>query len=1503
MRPGDCGRARRALGLVAILLTMAAQAAAGTTWDGGGANDNWSTGANWNPDGVPPNTGLATIHFAGSTRLTPNADIPWSIKGLDFDNGAGAFTLSGVPLTVGSGGISNHDADVQAINNNITLAAAQSLNAITGSLTLTGVINNGGFTPTVSGGNAVTLLGAVIGSGGLSKTEAGTLTLAGAVANQYSGLTSVSGGSLVLAKSAGTAAIAGTLTVGDGAGLATVRLGASDQIADTAAVLVSSQGRLDLNGCNETINTLEMIAGSVTTGAGTLTVNTDAWTYASSTTSTISGNLSLPSGTHTFDVSDGAAGADLDISAVIGGGGDLTKDGAGTMRFSGASANTYAGDTTVHRGTLVLAKSAGTAAILGDLKVGDETHAATVRLEASDQLADEAYVDVFEGSLLDLNGFDETSIGLLAMRGGSVTTGAGTLTAAGNLATVPSATTSTISGNLYLPSGSHALCISDGAADIDLDISAAITGPGLLYAEDGGTVRLSGESANTYSGSTKVSYGTLVLAKSAGTAAIPGTLDIGDGNRPSAVRLDASDQIADTAWVLVRTSALLDLNGFNETVGTLFMTGGSVTTGAGTLTVTGSVQKEAIPTTSTISGNLRVDAFDIFDGAADVDLDVSAVISGGGFTKEWEGTLKLSGPAANTYTGPTYIDWGTLVLAKSEGAAAIPGTLYIGDGTHAATVRLGASDQIADTAYGVIVKTGALLDLNGLNETIQRLAMTAGSVTTGGGTLTVNDKVETGSSPTMSTIRGNLSLPSGTHAFYISDGAADVDLDIPAAIRGDGSLTKEYTGTLRLSGASANTYIGDTYVHEGTLALAKSAGTAAIPGYLHIGDGTCAATVRLDASDQITDVAVVTVLDGSLLDLNGRDEAFRGLEMTAASVTTGAGTLTLGATLDAAPSATTSTISGNLNLPLWTQIYVSVSDGAADVDLDIPAAIRGDGGLTKDSAGTMRLSGSAANTYTGDTYADEGMLVLAKSAGTAAIPGILYIGDGTYAATVRLDASDQIADTALVRLYPSALLDLNGFNETLDALYVTGGSVTTGAGTLTVNGKVQTGSSPTTSTISGNLSLPSGTHTFSISDGEADIDLDIPAVISGGGGLLKTRSGTLALSGSSSNSYTGTTTVGAGTLLVAAEGALGASAVQLGDTTGLSDAALLVAGQYTVDRPVTVQDDGSGSTVRTLGGTNSAGTALFSGDITLKANLTLAAEPGGEVRLTGALLNSGGKTVTKVGGGTAVLAGAQTHGPGARLVAEAGTVRLDTDAGSAGANLSISATGAALDFGSGQHLAALNLAAGTAQLAPGGGKVLVTRTLAVGPGSAVLDVTNNALTVDYPDTGPSLLADVAGWIRSGYRDGPGGYWDGPGITSSVAAADAGLLTAVGVLDNSDPDVGGKTTFAGEAVDATSVLVKYTYWGDANLDGKVDANDYDIIDRNFLFTPTPENTGWWTGDFTYDGAIDANDYDRMDRAFLFQGAPLTGGGAVPTPEPATLALLAVGALALVRRRRA
>jgi hypothetical protein len=198
---------------------------------------------------------------------------------------------------------------------------------------------------------------------------------------------------------------------------------------------------------------------------------------------------------------------------------------------------------------------------------------------------------------------------------------------------------------------------------------------------------------------------------------------------------------------------------------------------------------------------------------------------------------------------------------------------------------------------------------------------------------------------------------------------------------------------------------------------------------------------------------------------------------------------------------------------------------------------------------------------------------------------------------------------------------------------------------------------------------------------------------------------------------------------------------------------------------------------------------------------------------------------------------------------------------------------------------------GAFNLARDGGGVLVVGGMTIDEDDGqvpqgCLDVGDIDLIVDYPDGTVCPIAEVAAWVRAGLN-APSGYWDGDGITSSAAAAQADRLTAVGVLDNADPEVGGKTEFAGQAVDDTSVLVKYTWWGDANLDGVVDANDYDVIDRNFLFNRNP-SAPWFTGDFNYDGVIDANDYDKIDRAFLFQSGPLAPAAAAPLGQatPAT-----------------
>jgi autotransporter-associated beta strand protein len=318
--------------------------------------------------------------------------------------------------------------------------------------------------------------------------------------------------------------------------------------------------------------------------------------------------------------------------------------------------------------------------------------------------------------------------------------------------------------------------------------------------------------------------------------------------------------------------------------------------------------------------------------------------------------------------------------------------------------------------------------------------------------------------------------------------------------------------------------------------------------------------------------------------------------------------------------------------------------------------------------------------------------------------------------------------------------------------------------------------------------------------------------------------------------------------------------------------------------------DATGSYTVNVTGARSAAVANFNlGNVTLDGgtlaigNFRVAAGTTATVSsvVTGFGVGNGAGSVAKTGPGTLTLSGANTH-TGGTFVYEGTLVAGNADALAGGA-LSVS-TGAAARFQAGLPKAAT-----------------VSTVSLDGTGS--LDITDNAMVIK----GMTTLR-VRALVNAGYT---AGAWTGPGITSSTAAA--GTSTGIGYADNS---VLGLTSFKGVDVGPTDVLVKYTYYGDADLDGDVDGNDVGRWATNFTGSGGSTAKTWLEGDWDYDGDVDGNDVGRWAVNFTGSGggtlsipnaqpeavAMLQAMGFTVVPEPASLGLLGAVAVGTLARRR-
>jgi hypothetical protein len=189
--------------------------------------------------------------------------------------------------------------------------------------------------------------------------------------------------------------------------------------------------------------------------------------------------------------------------------------------------------------------------------------------------------------------------------------------------------------------------------------------------------------------------------------------------------------------------------------------------------------------------------------------------------------------------------------------------------------------------------------------------------------------------------------------------------------------------------------------------------------------------------------------------------------------------------------------------------------------------------------------------------------------------------------------------------------------------------------------------------------------------------------------------------------------------------------------------------------------------------------------------------------------------------------------------------------------------------------------------------------------SGQLDLTDTSLIVDY--TGSSPLNTVRALLSTGSA---ARTWTGNGVISSTAAAvaaDSSKPFKTG-LAYTEASALGLITFAAEPVDATAIIVAYTYYGDANLDGVVDVADLGILASHWQAAGA-----WSAGDFDYSGFVNVADLGLLasnwQAGTSLSPAPpnavataLAGLGLPSVPEPTSLLVLVLVRIVGTRPRR-
>ena len=1207
------------------------------------------------------NSGGRTLLLNGAVSGTGSVTVTGGYVLLGTANSfSGGFTITG-----GGVGIGNDGAFA---SNTLTIAggvldARYAPRTISNSGTITNDFTFGGSNPLILSGsfdlnggtriitangspNAGTMSG-VISNGGITKAGLAPLVLSGA--NTYSGVTTINSGTLQIGSGGASGALntASTITGSSGATLAFNRTNTVTQGTDFNSVIGGSIGVAQVGSGT-------LVLGGVNTYSGRTSIQNGTLSVATINNASASGNLGTNA---TIDLGGSATtgallytGAGETTDRVVNlagttGGGVLDQSGSGSLRFSADITTTGAGP----KSLTLRGSGAGTGELSGRLTDGVTgtttltsqfvTGATTITLDSVSgisvgaaisgaNIAASTTVTAINAATRVITLSQATTTGTTAA--GSLITvagvtnpnaltkaGTGTWTLSGSNSY--SGTTSINAGTLQIGSGSTAGSLSTssvitGSAGATLafnrsdtitqgtDFNSVIGGAINVSQLGSGVLTLSG--TNTYTGATTVTLGTLRAGAAAGGQAF--------GNL-SAVSL------ANTAGVT------LDLNGFNQTIGSLAgggASGGAVTLGAGTLTT----------------------------GGDNKSTGFAGIISGmGGLTKSGTGMLTLSG--TNNYSGATTINAGTLLFASTS--ALFGGTsanwtaanLTTGSGATAAFAVYGSSGFTAanlDTLRGLgtastgflpgssigIDTTGTaftyssnISDPNGGVNALGLAKLGSGTLTlTGSNTFTGRTTVAAGTLQVGSGgVAGSLassspiSITSGaTLAFNRSDAYGG---NVSNTISGAGGLALS-SGTLTLSGS--NSYSGGTQVTAGVLRMGSAQA---------FGSSNAAVTV---ASGAALDVAGITGTNSNpyALTLNGSGISGGGALTNSGAAATFYGPVTLGSDSTIFANANNITLYANTGGTGITGNFALTVGGAF-----ISRQVQVYGNIQTASVtvtnATLRLESN--NSFAGGLTINSGVAI-AKATGAFGT-GTVTLGDttGSASAWLSLGLDGTYTNPIVVRAGNTGVVTLDNY-----ANY--------------------------TVTAAGGITLNKG---LTLNSGNAGKSLTVSGPISGVGGLTIQSSGTSTVALSGSNMFSGTTTMSASN----------PATLQVGSVWALQNSTLDTGSA------------GNQSVAFTATGTNTyyLGGLQGSDDLAIGANTLAIGGNGSATTFAGSISGVGGN-LTKTGAAQLTLSGSNTY-TGATTI-NAGTLAFDRIAALAttsgigiasGAGLTYTGTTAALD--------------------------------------------------------------------------------------------------------------------------------------------------------------------------------------------------------------------------------